>query len=352
MSKKVTTHSPKLFIGMDIHKRSWKVHFSTDVTIGSGKTMPPDPDGLHQYVKKYYPGHQTSIADEVGCCGYTAARSFETFSWDTYVVNPADIPRPSKSAIVKTDKIDAKNIARQLKSGNLVKLAIPDVPRECLRSLTRQRTSLAKDFRRIKCRIKALMLYYGIEIPEKFDTPTWPLAFLRWLKDFKWNYDTVDQTLKSMLCQYQFIDLQIKDVSTRIRAYCRRHYKKDYYLLRSVPGIGPITAANIISELGDLRRFQSLKKLAGYIGIAPGMYCSGDNEKFTGATPRANRTIRSLIVEASWVAIRQDPVLQQYYRKHAGKDSKAAIFKVSRKLLSRIHAVIKSEITYEIGIVQ
>jgi transposase len=196
------------------------------------------------------------------------------------------------------------------------------------------------------------MLYYGIEIPEKFDTPTWPLAFLRWLKDFKWNYDTVDQTLKSMLCQYQFIDLQIKDVSTRIRAYCRRHYKKDYYLLRSVPGIGPITAANIISELGDLRRFQSLKKLAGYIGIAPGMYCSGDNEKFTGATPRANRTIRSLIVEASWVAIRQDPVLQQYYRKHAGKDSKAAIFKVSRKLLSRIHAVIKSEITYEIGIVQ
>ena len=73
--------------------------------------MPPDPDGLHQYVKKYYPGHQTSIAYEVGCCGYTAARSFETFSWDTYVVNPADIPRPSKSAIVKTDKIDAKNIA-------------------------------------------------------------------------------------------------------------------------------------------------------------------------------------------------------------------------------------------------
>jgi len=129
-------------------------------------------------------------------------------------------------------------------------------------------------------------------------------------------------------------------------------YKKHYYLLRSDPGIGPITAANIISELGDLRRFQSLKKLAGYIGIAPGMYCSGDNEKFTGATPRAHRTIRSLIVEASWVAIRQDPVLQQYYRKHAGKDSKAAIFKVSRKLLSRIHAVIKSEITYEIGIVQ
>jgi len=116
--------------------------------------------------------------------------------------------------------------------------------------------------------------------------------------------------------------------------------------------IGPITAANIFAEIGDLRRFRSLKKLAGYIGISPGMYCSGDNERTLGPTPRSNRTIRSLIIEASWVAIRLDPVLQQYFRKHAGKDSKAAIFKVARKLLSRIHAVIRTGLSYEIGIIQ
>lgn len=70
-----------------------------------------------------------------------------------------------------------------------------------------------------------------------------------------------------------------------------------------------------------------------------------------GVTPRANRTIRSLIVEASWVAIRTDPVLQNYFRKHIGNNSKAAIFKVARKLLSRIHAVIKTETAYQIGLI-
>lgn len=351
MSKQVTTQAPKLFIGMDIHKKTWKVHFTTDLTIGNGHSMPPDPEGLKKYVKRYFADHQTSISYESGCCGYAAARKFESYGWDTYVVNPADIPRPSKNAITKTDKIDAKNIAQQLRAGNLKKITTPDVPRECLRSLTRQRMSLAKDFRKVKNRIKAHMLFHGVEIPEQYDNPNWSKAFIVWLREFEWNYATIRFALKSMLDHYEFIDSQIKATSIEIRSYCRFWHKKDYYLLRSVPGIGPITASNILAEIGDLRRFSSFKKLSGYIGIAPGMYCSGDNERSMGATPRANRIVRSLIVEASWVAIRKDPVIQNYFRKHAGKDTKAAIFKVAHKLLSRIHAVVKTEIPYEIGMV-
>jgi len=113
------TACPKLFIGMDIHKNSWKLHFCTDLTIGSGKTFPPKPEDLCRYVQKYYPKHLVTIAYEVGCCGYTAARQFMEYGWDTYVVNPADIPRPAKLGVVKTDKIDARNIATQLRAGNL-----------------------------------------------------------------------------------------------------------------------------------------------------------------------------------------------------------------------------------------
>ena len=49
-----------------------------------------------------------------------------------------------------------------------------------------------------------------------------------------------------------------------------------------------------------------------------------------------------MIIEASWQAVRKDPVMQNYFRSHAGKNSKAAIFKVGRKLLSKIHAVIRT----------
>ena len=66
---------------------------------------------------------------------------------------------------------------------------------------------------------------------------------------------------------------------------------------------------------------------------------------------RAHRLIRSYFVEAAWQAIRADPVMQNYYRTHLGKDTKKIIIKVARKLLSRTLAVIKTATPYEIGVI-
>ena len=118
-----------------------------------------------------------------------------------------------------------------------------------------------------------------------------------------------------------------------------------------MPGIAGLTASYILAELGDLRRFSSFKKFASYVGFVPGMHQSGDSTYTTGASPRANRHIRNMIIEASWIAIRIDPVLQNYYRSHAGKNSKAVIFKVGRKLLSKILAVIKTETPFSLGVI-
>ena len=68
-------------------------------------------------------------------------------------------------------------------------------------------------------------------------------------------------------------------------------------------------------------------------------------------TPRNNKILRSYMIEAAWVAIRKDPALQAYYRKHLGKNPKRIVVKVARKLLSRMLAVIKSDTPYEIGVV-
>ena len=121
-------------------------------------------------------------------------------------------------------------------------------------------------------------------------------------------------------------------------------------LLRSIPGIGGVAACGILCELGDLRRFNSVKHLAIYVGLAPGMHQSGNNYKVMVITPRAHRLLRSYFVEASWQAIRADPVMQAYYRKHTGKNVKSIIIKVARKLLSRTLAVIKTEVPYTIGV--
>lgn len=111
-------------------------------------------------------------------------------------------------------------------------------------------------------------------------------------------------------------------------------------------------ASGILSELGDLRRFNTLKQLAGYVGLCPGVYQSGDTLRHTGMSMRSHRLLRSYFIEASWQAIRADPVMQGYYRKHHGKNTKKVIVKVARKLLSRTLAVIKTGIPYEIGVVE
>lgn len=350
MSKQVTTERAKLFIGLDIHKKSWKFHFTTDIVSGSGHTFPPKSELVRNYVLRNYKDYEVSIAYEVGCCGYKPAREFESYGWDTYVVNPADIPRPSKNKFMKTDKIDAKNIAKQLRAGNLKKITIPGLERESLRSLTRQRTALVRDYRRIKTRIKSLLLYLQVEIPEGMDSPKWPLRFLDWLEQLDLGYSNSNRTLRSMLSQYRYLDQELKHLSNDIRCYCKQNYKKDYMLLRSVPGIAGLTAGYLLAEIGDIRRFSSFKKLASYIGFIPSMHQSGEGIYTGGSTPRANKHVRNMIVEASWIAIRTDPVMQNYYRSHAGKNSKAVIFKVGRKLLSKIMAVIKTEREYSIGV--
>ncbi|AKA33840.1 IS110 family transposase [Flagellimonas lutaonensis] len=346
------TAVPKLFIGIDIHKRSWKVHCATELFSGRSFSMAPEPGQLRAYVGKHFPDHEVSVAYEAGCCGYRAHRCFESYGWKSLVVNPADIHRKGKERHTKTDKIDAQLISRELKDGRLESIVVPDKKREELRSLFRRRNDLVKDFRRIKSYIKMQLLYFGTKVPEEFDNDHWSHAFRGWLDALEFEYPTAKKTLESRMRSFRFIDQELRDVSTQLRRYCKVHYGKDYMLLRSIPGIGGIVACGILCELGDLRRFKSVKHLAGYVGLAPGVHQSGGTHRTMGMAMRAHRLIRSYFVEAAWQAIRADPVMQGYYRKHMGKDTKKIIIKVARKLLSRTLAVIKTETPYEVGVVE
>ncbi|WP_299316070.1 IS110 family transposase, partial [uncultured Aquimarina sp.] len=266
-------------------------------------------------------------------------------------VNPADICRSGKSHFQKTDTIDARLLCRELKSNRLRCICIPSLEREQLRCLFRRRNDLIKQMRRIKTQLLMQLLYLGIAIPKEYDNPNWSHSFRTWIRSLEFDYSTMNSCLRSRMASFDFVDLHIRKVSTELRAYCRKHYKKDYYLLRSVPGVGGIVACGILSEIGDLRRFTNFKQLASYIGFVPSMRQSGDTIITTGVTPRANHLTRSYLVEATWVALRKDPVMQAYYRSHQGKDVKRILIKVARKLLSRIHAVIRTETPYEIGVI-
>ena len=137
--------------------------------------------------------------------------------------------------------------------------------------------------------------------------------------------------------------------ANELRSYCRKEHNKDYYLLKSIPGIGGYLASAIIAELGDIRRFENENQFSAYIGMIPSMRNSGTTEKTLGITPRSKGLIRSYLIEAAWVAIRRDPEMQAYYRKHFGKNIKNIIIKVAHKMVKRILSVIKNETPYVVN---
>jgi transposase len=345
------TTPPTLYIGIDIHKRSWSIHTATELFDGKNLTVPPKPEALKKYVDKNYPGHQVHTAYEAGSCGYSAHRAFERFGWTSLVVNPADISRTGNFKYQKTDKIDAQIICRELRDNRLKSIHVPDVEREQYRCLFRRRLDLMKDFRQVKIRLKAQLLYLGIEVPKEYDNANWSKKFRAWIADQILDYPTAEASIEILLDQFEYLYKHIKYVSNELRAYAKRNYKEQYMLLRTVPGIGPLVACGILAEMGDISRFNQ-KQLVGYVGLMPGMKQSGDRAiKSTGISPRGNRYMRAYFVEAAWIAIRRDPVMQAYWRTHGDKDPKGILIKVARKLLCRVHAVIRTKTPYQEGVV-
>jgi transposase len=148
---------------------------------------------------------------------------------------------------------------------------------------------------------------------------------------------------------------ELLNICNDVRKLMRsKQYKELYYLLRTVSGIGPLTAAALITEIGDMHRFKNFYHLNSFIGLMPMEHSSGERELKGRITVRKHRQLRSDLIECAWAAKRNDPALALYYSEQIkrSKNGKAAIVKVARKLLSRIRAVWLSGQPYQTAVVK
>ena len=112
---------------------------------------------------------------------------------------------------------------------------------------------------------------------------------------------------------------------------------KEYNKLTTIKGIGAIGAATILTEIVDIKRFRSYESFHSFIGLVPSTANSANTEKIRGVTKRANRRLRNIFIEASWVAIKYDTDLHHYYHelKQRMKGNKA-IIRVAKKLATKV----------------
>jgi len=130
-------------------------------------------------------------------------------------------------------------------------------------------------------------------------------------------------------------------------------YSKELELLCSIPGIGLVIAMTLLSEIGDFKRFKNLDRFCSFVGLIPSTNSSGEKESVGGITHRSNTPIRSVIIEAAWVASRIDPALALKYNELCKRMKPSeAIIRIAKKLLSRIRNVIINQTPYVFSVTE
>jgi transposase len=351
VTKKIDFSDKDLFIGLDVHKKSWSVTILVEGMEHRTFTQPLDPRVLYNYLIKMFPGGNYYSAYEAGFCGYGIHHELNSIGIKNIVINAADIPASQKDQLQKRDLIDSRKIARGLEKGLLRAIHIFDRDKEELRSLNRTRFYLMRDLRRSKNRIKSFLQYYGIAIPTEYDNNQWPLKFIFWLKQIQMKTQSGQDAFSNLICSYEYHRAQILTLSRQIRIRIKEYDNELYSLLNTISGIGPLTSSALITELGDINRFPHIDHLSSFVGLIPRVKQSGETTFTGGITFRCNSYLRTLLIESSWQAIRQDPALMQYYHEHLiNNKGQKVIIKVARKLLNRIRYVMKNRQPYVTGV--
>jgi transposase len=214
---------------------------------------------------------------------------------------------------------------------------------------------LTKEIARNKVRVKSFLYYHGIVIPTHFSkTTNWSKQFTLWLQDIEFPTSSAKATLTYIIELVLFLRTKHLEVLKQIRALSKQEpYQRNVGLLMSIPGIGLITAMTFLTEIEDITRFKNLDKLCSYIGLVPTTNSSGEHNSVGNITKRQNKILRSMIIESSWMAIRNDPALMLAYQKLTVrmKPSKS-IIRIAKKMINRIRYVLKQEKPYVNAVVK
>src|SRR4030042_1343959 len=203
-----------IYVGFDVHLKSWQVTILTKNMSHKTFVMPPKPEVLSNYLKENFPNGTYHSAYEAGFSGLWAHYQLKALGVNNIVVNAADIPTTGKEKVQKEDKRDSRKIARSLKNGELIPIHVPTSKTLEDRCLIRNRAMLVKDMTRYKNRIKSFLYFHGIELADSFNNPQshWSKRFMAWLESIEINEESGKQSLMILIEQSKVIRLSILKV--------------------------------------------------------------------------------------------------------------------------------------------
>jgi transposase len=342
-----------VFSGLDVDKRSISVTFTDHDRFLKSLRMPYSAEHLLNHVRKHFPNKKVAFVYEAGPTGYGLYDGIVAQGYPCLIAAPSMIPK-APGQRVKTNRLDSKALSENLRGGQLKSIHVPSPTYRELRHLTQLRDVLVSELAGMKQRIKSLLLFEGIEFPPAPAGSQWSFLVKDKLRKLACS-GTVRFKLDQLLDSLEFNEKQVLKAIREIRRYCQNDPELSQCMkyLMTLPGIGWITASQLLARIGDWRELNNIRQLGGFLGLVPTEHSTGERTDRGSITRTGDERLRSKLIQASWSAIRQDGELREFFRTVCRKHpreiaSRVAIVAVARKLSVRIAVVLMKQRPYEV----
>ena len=302
------------YIGLDVHRAKIAVAIAeTDQPPASYGTIPNDPAGVRKLMTRLGGADvRLHVAYEAGPTGYVLQRQLTALGIECLVVAPSLIPVRAGDK-VKTDRRDALKLARLLRSGDLTPVWVPDQAHEALRNLVRARADAKVDALRAKHRLSKFLLRQGGQPPA--GARNWSKRYLQWLRQLEFEQLADRVVFADYLAEVTAATERVKRLEAALRQ-CAQTTPQVALIraLQAFRGIGFLSAATIVAESGNLRRFPTAPQFMAYTGAVPSEVSSGSKQHRGRITKTGNRALRHIFGEAAHHA-RHAPCLSDDLRR-------------------------------------
>ncbi len=291
------------YIGMDVHAETIAVAVvDADGTERDVGVIPNRPEAIRKCLKKLGQPDALHCCYEAGPTGYVLYWQLVRMGIQCTVVAPTLIPTKAGDR-VKTDRRDARKLARYLRSGDLTAVWVPDEAHEALRDLVRARQAAKIDEKRARHRLQKFLLRHGQRPPQ--GVKAWSTPHRAWLQKLTLEHATLQVVLGEYFHEVGHQEQRVARLDTAIEHAVEEapeQIRAVVAALQGLRGVRKVTATAVVAEIGQFSRFAHPRQLMGYSGAVPSEFSTGGPGKHQrgGITKAGNAHLRRLLGEAAW----------------------------------------------------
>jgi transposase len=300
-------------VALDVHKESVRLAAVRRDELLDERTLPYEHVAVERAVSRW---RGARVCYEAGPTGFGLYRHLVERGIACEVVAPGLVPqRPGER--VKTDRRDARRLARLHAGGLLEAVFVPPPELEAARDLVRAREDARLDRMRARHRLSKFVLRHDRRMPTK----CWGVARRAWLAKQTFVFAAQQHAFDDYLQALDLVDRRIEALEREIREVAERGpWASLVARLRCLRGVDTLTALGIACEIGDFNRFRTAEEFMSYVGLVPCERSSGEQRKQGSITKAGNAHLRRLLVEAAWNARRRPQVSYELARRQRGQN--------------------------------